>query len=121
MDTTLFSLTDDVVSFIGPQGEVTPTGFTWLDDKTLEIAFAPQRHLGLYEFVLAPSVSDTYGNALDQDRDGIVGEPVEDCYRATIRTTWAGSLTADTTWGPEDGVAVVAGTCTIPTGGDPDH
>jgi len=107
MDATSFSLAEDVVSFTGPEGEVTPTGFVWVDDRTLEIAFAPQWTLGPYSLVLAPSVYDVYGNPLDQDRDGIAGEAIGDRYSASWLSVYQGTLTADTTWGPEHGAIVV--------------
>ncbi len=47
----LFSLIEDVVSFTGPQGDVTPTGFAWVDERTLEI-YLEERAAVLYMLVL---------------------------------------------------------------------
>ncbi len=116
MDTTSFSLAEGVVSFTGPEGDVTPTGFAWEDDTTLQITFAPQWYFGSYQFLLAPSVYDIYGNLLDQDRDGVGGEPVEDRYTATLVVGYTGTLLQDTTWGPDRGAIVVDGTLTIASG-----
>ncbi|NLE39155.1 MAG: hypothetical protein GX621_14120, partial [Pirellulaceae bacterium] len=117
METTSFSLADDIVSFTGPQGTVTPTGFAWLDGgKTLEITFTKQWKSGSYSLVIAPSVCDAYGNLLDQDRDGIAGEPIDDRYTATWVSAYTGTLMADAAWGPEHGVIVVDGTLTVGSG-----
>jgi RHS repeat-associated protein len=116
MDKTSFSLDEDIVSFTGPEGNVAPTGFAWQDDTTLHITFAPQWYFGSYQLVLAPSVYDIYGNLLDQDRDGVGGEPVEDRYAATFATRYMGTMTQDTTWGPDHGVILVDGMVTVAEG-----
>lgn len=115
MDTMSFALADDVVSFTGPQGAVTPTRFAWVDDRTLEVQFdggAP----GAYQLVLAPSVYDRYGNPLDQDQDGVLAEPVDDRYTATWTVSYSGTMGADSTWRAQQRAIVLNSSLTIPAG-----
>ncbi len=65
MDRSSFQLTDDVVSFTGPQGAVGITGFQWLNDSTLAFAFAPQSIAGHYRLVLGAHVTDASGREVD--------------------------------------------------------
>jgi len=81
MDSTTFSVADDVV-FSGPQGPVTPTGFTWVDGQTLEVTFEPQAAAGHYQMLIGPEIRNTVGNAMDQDRDFLTGEYPDDRYEA---------------------------------------
>ncbi|NQV31708.1 MAG: DUF4347 domain-containing protein, partial [Phycisphaeraceae bacterium] len=78
MDQLSFSLARDVVSFTGPQGALTVTGYSWADDSTLELTFASQAATGAYELILGPNILDQTGVALDQDGDGISGELQDD-------------------------------------------
>ena len=73
MDESSFSIADDIVSFTGPGGPITPTGYSWPDPYTLEVTFDPQTTLGPYEMVIGPDILDLAGNAMDQDRDFVVG------------------------------------------------
>jgi len=116
MDQTSFSAEEDIISFSGPDGSVTVTGYDWVDDKTLELQFDPQSRHGRYVIVLGPQILDVAGYALDQDGDLVVGEVEQDNYAATFSIAFSGSLTSDTTWTPEHGVVLVNGPVTIATG-----
>jgi len=84
MDHSSFSLTDDLVSFTGPEGTLTASGYQWLDDMTLEVSFTPQGVAGTYSLLFGPNILDQEGFALDSDLDGILGEAIEDRYTADI-------------------------------------
>jgi len=84
MDTSSFSLLDDIHSFTGPSGFLTATGFSWIGQRTLEITFAPQRASGTYTLELAPSILDASMNPMDQDVDGVTGEPGDDRFTASV-------------------------------------
>ncbi|TVS21217.1 MAG: VCBS repeat-containing protein, partial [Planctomycetaceae bacterium] len=66
MDTGSFSLSEDVSSFTGPDGSITPSGFTWINNRTLRIQFPLQTVAGDYDLVLSPSILDVAGNPLDE-------------------------------------------------------
>ena len=87
MDESSFSIADDIVSFTGPGGPVTATGYSWPDPYTLEVTFAPQTALDPYEMVIGPDILDLAGNAMDQDYDGVPGETPDDRYTAIFTIT----------------------------------
>lgn len=82
-----FSLADDVVSFAGPAGPITVTGFRWLDAASLEVSFEPQYVPGAYALVLGPGIPDVTGVNLDQDADSRPGESPDDLYTASFNIT----------------------------------
>jgi subtilisin family serine protease/subtilisin-like proprotein convertase family protein len=84
MNEDTFSLTDDVQSFVGPEGPVFPTAYNWLDAQSLEILFAPQQAPGTYTMVLSPRILDASGTPLDQDGDQLAGEIPDDRYTASF-------------------------------------
>jgi len=84
MDETSFSPADDLVSFVGPEGSISLTGYDWLDSRTLEIQFAPQQAGGTYTLVLGPQILDASGTPLDQDGDLSSGETPDDQYTVTF-------------------------------------
>ena len=84
MNQSSFSPTEDVLSFIGPEGPISPMGYNWLDPQTLEILFAPQQAAGAYTIVVAPQILDTSGTPLDQDGDLFAGETPDDQYTASF-------------------------------------
>ena len=116
MDKASFSLSDDIVSFVGPSGNVSPTNYTWVDADTLEVMFEPQWAMGGYQMVVGPQILDIYGNAMDQDNDLVTGEVPADRYTATFTLAYSGTLVQDATWGPERGVIVVDGPLTVANG-----
>ncbi|MGB2821988.1 MAG: Ig-like domain-containing protein, partial [Phycisphaerae bacterium] len=86
MDTAGFETADDVASFTGPTGDLLGeiTGYTWVDDHTLEVRFSALREIGAYTMVIGPNVPDDMGNPMNQDGDGTNGEAVDDRYAATF-------------------------------------
>ncbi len=116
MDKGSFSLVHDVVAFTGPSGNVTATGYTWLNPNTLEVTFGSQWATGSYQMVIGPQILDEYGNAVDQDEDLVVGETPEDQYSASFVLAYSGTMAQDATWSPEHGPVVVDGPVTIQSG-----
>jgi hypothetical protein len=128
MNETSFSITDDIVSFTGPSGNLIPhiTGFTWKDSETLEVTFDQMSTLGDYEMVIGPDILSIAGSAMDQDSDFVEGEVPDDQYSGAFVLanfcTWSGDVANDTTWDCKvtvvDGPVTVmsAATLTIPAG-----
>lgn len=83
MDTTSFSPGSDVVSFTGPAGPLTVTGFQWKNKYQLEVDFATQAKAGEYQLALGPNLLNANGLALDGDGDGVRGENLDDRYAAS--------------------------------------
>jgi hypothetical protein len=75
-----FSLAEDIISFTGPTGAVVPTGFTWINQRILEITFAPLTERGTYRMTLSPQIFALCGGALDNDGDAVGGEEPDDIY-----------------------------------------
>ncbi|HUU46391.1 MAG TPA: hypothetical protein VM118_11735, partial [Acidobacteriota bacterium] len=89
MDTTTFSIADDVITFAGPEGSVNVNDYEWLDEDTLELTFDLQYVVGTYELVLGPWIFDAQddsaeSNPMDSDRDFIPGEELDDRFTATF-------------------------------------
>lgn len=100
MDPASFSVLHDVVSFTGPGGadlQASLIGGSWSDsNRVLTISFREQSDPGTYRLVLAPSLLDPAGLALDQDGDLAVGEETEDRYVAQLQVLGLGTA-VDTT------------------------
>jgi hypothetical protein len=67
-----------IVSFAGPGGPITVTGVSvvpFTDYTQFDVAFAPQSATGRYTLVVGPHIRDIYGNEMDQNGNGIPGEP----------------------------------------------
>src|SRR2546423_5840507 len=96
MDPSSFSVADDVSSFTGPGGaDLKPqiAGFAWVDSQTLRVFFKTQSDEGDYAMTIGPQVLlARTGAPMDQDADGIPGEP-NDAY--TARFTYARCLGPD--------------------------
>ncbi|MCJ7510365.1 MAG: FG-GAP-like repeat-containing protein, partial [Dehalococcoidia bacterium] len=116
MDHASFSTTEDIVTFTGPHGPVPVTGYSWTDSDTLDITFDPQQETGTYRIVLGPQILDSHGNAMNQDGDLVAGEQPDDQYTITFTIPYSGTLTGDTTWGPEHGPIPIDGAVTVPSG-----
>lgn len=117
MDPTSFDLADDIVSFKGPNGNLSATRFNWIDSRTLKVSFDPQTALGAYEMVLGPGIADVGGNFLDQSRNGVAAEVPVDRYTATFTVAnilfVSGAITQNTAWG---GLIIVDDDVTVQTG-----
>ncbi len=83
MNTASFSL-GDIQSFVGPSGPITPNGFEWVRSSLLRIDFPSQSDHGKYTLTLSPTINDLIGRPVDQNFNGIPGEPVDDIYEATF-------------------------------------
>ncbi len=83
MDTGGLDL-EDITSFTGPDGSITPTSFEWIDSTTLRVDFPAQSATGKYTLVLAPTVPDSNGRLLDQNFNDTPGEPDGDEYIAAF-------------------------------------
>jgi len=117
MDTGSFAVINDLVSFAGPEGDIAPTGFQWLDDRTLQIQFDPLAVFGDYTWTLGPNILDVGGNALDNGRNGIAGETPGDQYTGAFTLAEilyvSGTISTDSTW---NGNVVVTGGVAVPSG-----
>ena len=76
MDSTSFTIDDDVLSFSGPNGDLKPgiASSQWIDARTLELKFTPLLVTGDYRLVLGPNILDKGGRPLDNDFNGVAGE-----------------------------------------------
>ncbi|MCA9078785.1 MAG: Ig-like domain-containing protein, partial [Planctomycetaceae bacterium] len=84
MDTSSFTLAADVLTFQNPSGDLTATGFRWENPTTLVISFASQPSDVPLFMVLASTLLNESGVALDQDGDRIPGEETDDQYQAEL-------------------------------------
>jgi hypothetical protein len=91
---------DDVAAFTGPGGSILGqiTGYAWADNRTLRVLFNPQTVPGQYRLTIGPHILNAYGQAMDQDNDGIPGEPTDDRFTAEVTMSS----------GPTDGFGYVA-------------
>ncbi|CAN5365928.1 hypothetical protein BH09PLA1_BH09PLA1_05370 [soil metagenome] len=91
MDTTSFSVVDDVQSFSGPAGNLLASinGFSWTNNQTLVINYTPTRANGNYSMVIGPNILATDGTAMDQNGNDVAGEP-GDTYTAVFSKSGAG-------------------------------
>jgi hypothetical protein len=74
-----FSLAD-IVSLTGPTGAIVPTAVQAIDARQFEVRFAAQNAVGEYRLTIGPDIADQSGNLMDQDRDGVGGELLQDQY-----------------------------------------
>ncbi len=74
----------DVVSFTGPNGTLTVNAVQIVagSDRKFDLFFDPQTTLGDYALVIGPDIRDLAGNLMNQDGDGVNGEPIADRYTA---------------------------------------
>lgn len=86
MDTSSFSVADDVDSFTGPGGvdlRSTITGFSWTNNNTtLQINSTGLAEDGNYSISIGPQILSAGGAAMDQNANGTAGEAA-DQYSAT--------------------------------------
>jgi hypothetical protein len=131
MDTTSFSVAEDVVSFTGPAGDLkgSITGYQWLDGQTLEVRFSVQTATGSYTMVIGPNITDNGPsfNPMDQDRDGINGEAVDDRCGASftivagLGVLYSADMSVDPGWTFDPGTGPFKWEYGVPAGvgGDP--
>ncbi len=92
------SFTTDDVSMVGPAGPVLPTGVSRISDFQFEVVFPTQTAVGYYTINVGPQIEDLLGRLMDQDRDGISGEPLEDRFDLVFR-----QIAAPQFWTIDDG------------------
>ena len=100
IDATTFTASDVVLT--GPTGSpiaasgVSPVSGT--NGTRFTISFPTQSTAGTYRLVLGPAILDLAGNPMNQDEDGVSGEPTADQFISTatlsgiITATWSGNL-----------------------------
>jgi methionine-rich copper-binding protein CopC len=74
VDVATFTL-DDVVSLTGPAGAIAPTAVASSSSTQFEVHFAPQTGAGTYTLLVGPDIRDGAGNQMNQNQNGINGEP----------------------------------------------
>lgn len=71
------------VSLTGPGGAAIPTTVVRISGTQYEVRFAAQSASGTYTLTVGPQITDSAGNRMDQDQDGIPGEVTQDRYVTT--------------------------------------
>ncbi len=94
MDTSSFTIGDDIASFTGPSGSITPSAYGWISTTLLRIDFAAQTQSGAYTLVFGPGLLDDWGQELDQDKDGTGNELTQDRYTAVFTIDTSGAVQA---------------------------
>ena len=79
MDASTFTAVDDLV-LLGPSGPIVIDSIVQLSDTEFEVRFQPQTESGDYSLEVGPDIRDSQGRPLDQDGDGIHGEPDDDVF-----------------------------------------
>ncbi len=83
IDLDTFTMAD--VQIQGPTGTITTIGNpAALGGNIYSITFAEQAAAGDYHVWVGPRIQNLAGHEMDQDRDGIIGEGLEDRYDATF-------------------------------------
>ena len=75
IDPTTFTTVD--VSLSGPPdvGAVNVTGVTQLDATDYRVSFGALSERGTYQVAIGPNIADPQGNLMDQNQNGVNGEP----------------------------------------------
>ena len=108
VDPTSFSAADGgILAFTGPSGRRIPANTitsSWSGGNTvLNLDFPSETTIGSYRIVITSEVADAYGNLLDQNANGIPGEPYDDRFVGTFQIEGAGP--AETIWSDLVGTA----------------
>ncbi len=78
--------TQDITNFLGAGGSIRVTGVVAVQgsgNKQFDITFATQTTPGSYSFDLGPNITDTAGNIMDQNADGIKGDGYHGSFTVT--------------------------------------
>jgi hypothetical protein len=100
IDSATFSATDIVM--VGPNGTIPVLSVTLQQDGSYRVAFVPQTDGGNYSITIGPQLRDEAGVLMDQDRDGVAGEPAQDQFQASFRIDTDGASVVSAT--PSDDV-----------------
>ncbi|MCU7905837.1 MAG: hypothetical protein KZQ76_08255 [Candidatus Thiodiazotropha sp. (ex Epidulcina cf. delphinae)] len=73
------SYTPEDITVLGPNGEITPTSTSYST-----IYFDQQVIPGVYQVTIGPDILGKNGLAMDQDQDGVYGEPEDDVYTGSF-------------------------------------
>src|SRR5205823_2415294 len=79
----------DITSFTGPNGSIAVTSVSAVagSDRQFDVFFDPQVARGTYQLVIGPNITDTFGNPMNQDSDGLSGEVADDQFTASFTIT----------------------------------
>ncbi|MEM6470297.1 MAG: S8 family serine peptidase, partial [Planctomycetota bacterium] len=77
IDATTFT-PEDIEAFTGPGGTVSVLSIEEVSSSEFDVVFPTQDAQGIYQFTVSGDISDPAGNKLDQDRDGLQGEAIDD-------------------------------------------
>ena len=87
------TLGPDDILLIRPDGNpIDSLTITEVIDRLYRIEFPAQFALGTYLLGVGPEIADTVGYLMDQDTDGVHGEPVKDVFTTSFRLTEWGRL-----------------------------
>ena len=81
---TSSSFTTADVSLTGPAGAIAVNAPQLLSNTTWRITFAAQTLPGEYTLTVGPAVNDLVGNPMNQNGDGVNGQPIEDRFVRTV-------------------------------------
>jgi subtilisin family serine protease len=82
---TASTFTTADVSLTGPSGSITPSSVSQISSSVFDVVFPTQTASGTYQLTVGPAITDTTGQAMDQDRDGLAGETVQDRFSVVFR------------------------------------
>ncbi|MEM9825059.1 MAG: CARDB domain-containing protein [Planctomycetota bacterium] len=96
--------TADVSSFTGPGGTNLLSQITGVSvvGNEVTVTFSDRNDFGAYTMTIGPDISDSVGNAMDQDQNGIGGQ-TSDFYVATVNLQ-SPDLVVDSVVVPGDGI-----------------
>ncbi len=80
----LSSITPVDISIVGPQGAIVVTSIEGINATTVRARFAPQSLEGNYTVKIGPNITDLGGSLMDQDRDGRLGEAIDDVFTGSF-------------------------------------
>ncbi|MCG7983794.1 MAG: fibronectin type III domain-containing protein [Candidatus Thiodiazotropha lotti] len=85
-DIRISSFTVDDFFMSGPDGDVVATSVVSNDgsESQVLVSFPPQITPGIYNLTIGPNILGKNGLAMDQDQDGIFGEPEQDTYSSSL-------------------------------------
>lgn len=89
------TLTADDVVIDGPGGPIAPIAVTDQGSNTWCISFQEQTSPGAYTIRVGPAIETIDGGPMDQDGDGIEGEPGEDTYLGSYSIGGRGAFAFD--------------------------
>ncbi len=118
------TFTPSQVTLAGPSGAISGISVAAVagsNDHTFDISVPSQSAAGAYTLKVGPDIEDWYGNDMDQNRNGINGEP-SDAFVKTINRASSGSSDVFSLTGiPESATAGTSYTLTVtalsPSGG----